>query len=43
MDREDMQKEIEKRSLNENQIIEILGSVAKVSVTSPYEFKLVGD
>ncbi len=43
MDREDMQKEIERRSLNENQIIEILGSVAKVSVTSPYEFKLVAD
>ncbi len=43
MDREDMQKEIERRSLNENQIIEILGSVARVSVTSPYKFKLVGD
>ena len=43
MDREDMQKEIQSRSLNKNQIIEILGSVAKVSVTSPYKFKLFGD
>lgn len=43
MDREDMQKEIESRSLNKNQVIEILGSVAKVSVTSPYKFKLFGD
>ena len=43
MDREDMQKEFESRSLSKNQVIEILGSVAKVSVTSPYKFKLVGD
>ncbi len=43
MDREDMQKEIESRSLDKNQIIEILGAVAKVSVTSPYKFKLYGD
>ena len=41
IDREDMRKEILARSLEEDQIIEILGSVAKVSVANPYEFKLV--
>ena len=41
IDREDMRKEILARSLEEDQIIEILGSVAKVSVTNPYEFELV--
>ncbi len=42
IDREDMRKEIAARSLEKDQIIEILGSVAKVSVTNPYEFKLAG-
>ena len=42
LDREDMRREIRNQSLREDQIIEILGSVAKVSVTNPYEFKLVG-
>lgn len=41
-DREDMRREIVNQSLREDQIIEILGSVAKVSVTNPYEFKLAG-
>ena len=40
LDREDMRREIAKQSLREDQVIEILGSVAKVSVTNPYEFKL---
>ena len=43
IDREDMRKEILDLSLEEDQIIEILGLVAKVSVTNPYEFKLAGD
>lgn len=42
LDREDMRKEIANQSLREDHIIEILGSVAKVSVTNPYEFKLAG-
>lgn len=42
LDREDMRKEIESQSLKKDQIIELLGSVAKVSVTNPYEFKLAG-
>ena len=42
LDREDMRREIKNQSLGEDQIIEILGSVAKVSVTNPYEFKLGG-
>ena len=40
LNREDMRREIEKQSLREDQIIEILGSVTKVSITNPYEFKL---
>lgn len=40
-DREDMRNEIDSRSLNKEQVIEILGSLAKVSATNPYEFKLV--
>ena len=40
LDREDMRREIAHRSLREDQVIEILGSVAKVSVSNPYEFKL---
>ena len=40
LDREDMRREIASRSLREDQIIEMLGSVAKVSITNPYEFKL---
>ncbi|MDE2825104.1 MAG: hypothetical protein OXI89_02465 [Gemmatimonadota bacterium] len=43
MDREDMQKQISSGSLEKDQVLEILGSVAKVSVTNPYEFKLDGD
>ena len=41
LDRNDMRQEIANRSLSEDQIIEILGSVARVSVSNPYEFKLV--
>ena len=40
LDRADMRQEIANRSLREDQVIEILGSVAKVSVSNPYEFKL---
>ena len=40
LDREDMREEIANRSLGEDQVLEILGSVAKVSVANPYEFKL---
>lgn len=40
LNREDMRKEMINRSLRDDQILEILGSVAKVSVTSPYEFQL---
>ena len=36
-----MKREILKRSLREDQVIEILGSVAKVSATNPYELELV--
>ncbi len=38
-----MQKQISSGSLERDQVLEILGSVAKVSVTNPYEFKLDGD
>ena len=41
LNREDMREEITNRSLREDQIIEVLGSVAKVSVANPYEFRLV--
>lgn len=41
-DREDMRKVINDRQLNEDQTIEILGSVAKLSAANPYEFKLAG-
>ena len=41
LDREDMRKEIATRSLKEDQTIELLGSVAKVSIANPYEFRLV--
>ncbi len=41
LDRADMQKEIVNRSLREDQVIEILGLIAKVSATNPYELKLV--
>ena len=40
LDREDMRKEITNRSLRKDQIIEILGSVAKISLSNPYGFKL---
>ena len=39
-DRDDMRREILNHSLQEDQVIEILGKVAKVSVANPYEFKL---
>lgn len=42
LDREDMRKEINERKLGEDQTIEILGSVAKISAANPYEFKLAG-
>ena len=41
LNREDVREEIANRSLREDQILEVLGSVAKVSVANPYEFKLV--
>lgn len=41
-DRDDMPEEMLKRSLQEDQIIDILGGVAKFSVTNPYEFELAG-
>lgn len=41
LDRADMKREIENRSLEEDQVFEILGSVAKVSATNPYELELV--
>ena len=40
LDREDMREEIANRSLGEDQVLEILGSVAKISVANPYEFRL---
>lgn len=42
LDREDMRREIANQSLRDDHVIEILGSVARVSVTNPYEFKLSG-
>ena len=41
LNREDVREQIANRSLREDQILEVLGSVAKVSVANPYEFKLV--
>ncbi|MCY3770942.1 MAG: hypothetical protein OXG98_02820 [Gemmatimonadetes bacterium] len=43
IEREDMQEKISSRLLEKDQIIEILGLVARVSVTNPYEFRLEGD
>ena len=40
LDREDMRKEISDRSLRKDQVLEILASLARVSVANPYEFKL---
>ena len=42
LDREDVRNAINERELREDQTIEILGSVARVSVANPYEFKLAG-
>lgn len=42
MEREDVREEISNLSLEKDQVIEILGSIAKVSVTNPYVFKLGG-
>lgn len=41
LDRQDMREEIASRSLREDQILEILGTVATVSVANPYELRLV--
>ena len=41
LNREDVREQIANRSLKEDQILEVLGSVAKASVANPYEFKLV--
>ena len=41
LNREDVREEIATRSLRKDQILEILGSVARVSVANPYEFKLI--
>lgn len=38
--RPDMKKAMEKHSLDENQIIEILGLITKASISNPYEFRL---
>ena len=38
--RPDMEKAMKKHSLNENQIIEILGLITKASISNPYEFRL---
>ncbi len=40
MDREDMRKEIANRSLGQDQVLELLAAVAKLSVSNPYEFRL---
>ncbi len=42
LDREDMRKAINDRKLNEDQTIEILGSIARLSTANPYEFRLAG-
>lgn len=42
LDRDDMRKAISVRKLNEDQTIEILGSIARLSATNPYEFRLAG-
>jgi HipA-like protein len=42
LDREDMRKVINERKLNEDQTIEILGSIARLSTANPYEFRLAG-
>ncbi len=39
-DRQDMRETMASHSLDEDQIIEILGLIAKYSVSNPYEFKL---
>lgn len=43
IEREDMQEKMSSRSLEKDQVIEILGLVARVSVSNPYEFRLEGD
>ena len=40
LDREDVREEITNRAIEKDQVIEILGSLARVSVSNPYEFKL---
>ena len=39
LDREDVQREMSNLSISEDQVIDILGSVARISVTSPYQFR----
>lgn len=39
--REDMRKQMAKLHIREDQVIEILGLIAKVSITNPYVLKLV--
>ena len=43
IEREDMKEKMSSRSLEKDQVIEILGLFARVSVSNPYEFKLEGD
>ncbi len=40
LEREDVRREMEKRSLHEDQVLELLASVARLSIANPYEFKL---
>ena len=42
LSRDDMQDEIRSRALDEKDTLKVLGSVAKTSVTNPYEFVLAG-
>ena len=38
--RDDVKKEVESRALDEKHTLEVLGSIAKMSVTNPYVFVL---
>ncbi len=40
LDREDVREEIANRSLDKDQVLKLLASVAKLSVANPYEFRL---
>ncbi len=39
LEREDVQREMSERHIEKDQIIDILGSLARFSVTSPYQFR----